>query len=237
MTPRTLLPVIFFDVGDTLVFDEPPLGERLRQALVASGVADPSAAQMTDALRVGERVALFHYLNGTDWAEEQAMRPATQAIVTALGGPPLTDGAWHVLRSAFLSVPFTRHAHAGAVELLGELYGRGHALGIISDWDGTLETVLTDCGLRPYFRTVTASHTVGRMKPHAAMFHDALRQMGAAPAEALHIGDWYELDAAGAQAVGMNALLFDHAGRCSEADCPRVTTFDALAAFLLAGPP
>ena len=147
---------------------------------------------MDAALRVGERVALRHYLNGTDWAHDTALRPATQAIVSQLGGPALTDSTWYILRSAYASVPFTRYPHAGAIELLTQLQERGHPLGIISDWDETLETVLIQCGLRPYFRTVTASHRVGKTKPHPSMFQDALAQMGADPADCLHVGDWYE---------------------------------------------
>ena len=229
-SPRTL----FFDVGDTLVFDRPALPERLRQALVTTGLADPALETLTAAVRTGERVALAHYLDGFDWAEETALRPATQAIVSTLGGSVLTDAQWKALRGAFLSVPFTRNAHDGAEELLNQMQERGFRLGVISDWDDTLEDVLKECGLLHFFATVTVSCKVGHTKPHRAMFQDALRQMGAQPSDCLHVGDWYELDVCGARAVGMNTLLFDHAGRAPHADCPRVTTSAELSQFLLA---
>ena len=231
-SPRTL----FFDVGDTLVFDRPALPERLRLALIATGLADPDPEEITRAVRVGERVAVAHYLDGIDWAAETALRPATQAIVSALGVPQLSDAQWKALRGAFLSIPFTRYAHTEAVPLLSELQERGFRLGIISDWDDTLESVLTECGLRPFFTTITASHAVGRTKPHVSMFQDALRQMKTDPSDCLHIGDWYELDVCGARAVGIEALFFDHAGRTPDASCFRVTAFSALADYLLALP-
>ncbi len=56
------------------------------------------------------------------------------------------------------------------------------------------------------------------------------------PETSLHVGDWYELDVCGARAAGMQALLFDWPGRRPDADCPRVTTFAALADILLALP-
>ena len=80
------------------------------------------------------------------------------------------------------------------------------------------------------------SATVGCTKPDRRLFQEALRQMGVTAETALHVGDWYELDVQGARSVGMTSILFDHQQRRPDADCPRVESFDELAAFLLSLP-
>ena len=55
---------IFFDIGDTLVFDHPPLRERLARALRTVDVAfDPAC--LPQAFRLGEDYALTHYLQAS----------------------------------------------------------------------------------------------------------------------------------------------------------------------------
>ena len=222
---------LFFDIGDTLVFDNPPLPERLTQAAQTLGVTLEPAAY-----RVGEDYALSQYLRGVPWDAPDSMRQNVAEMWRAQGEPPLSDTGWRTLAEAFARLPTARYVHPGAFELLAELKARGFVLGAISDWEDTLPALLTDLGLQPYFDALAVSGIVGVTKPAPALFEDALRQAGTPPNKSLHIGDWYALDVAGAHAAGMSALLFDHAGRTPEADCPRVTTFAALSDYLLSLP-
>lgn len=226
---------IFFDIGDTLVFDEPPLCERVGLAIQAAGIPfDP--ARLSQAFRSGEDYALMHYLNGLPWDDPAVMRESTARILDALGVPPLPDEGRRALRDAFAAVPFTRRAHPQAIPLLEELRRRGFLVGAISDWEETLPELLAELALAPHLDALAVSARVGVTKPAPALFQEALRQANAQPESSLHVGDWYALDVAGARAAGMQALLFDHAGRAPQADCPRVQTFDALRAYLRALP-
>lgn len=222
---------IFFDIGDTLVFDDPPLPERLTQAAQTLGVTLEAAAY-----RIGEDYALAEYLRGIPWDAPNSMRQNVAEMWRAQGKPPLADADWRALAEAFAHIPVTRYIHPGGLELLAELGARGFVLGAISDWEDTLPALLTDLGLQPFFSALAVSALVGVTKPAPALFQEALRQANTPADIALHVGDWHALDVAGARAAAMSALLFDHANRTPNADCPRVTTFSAMADYLLALP-
>ena len=226
---------IFFDIGDTLVFDDPPVRDRLVSAAWATGLTlDP--ARLPDAFRDAEAFAVGRYVAGVAWDAPGALRATVGVLWKSLGLPPLTDTQWTAFASAFAALPFTRYVPPEAFHLLDELKSRGFRLGAISDWEDTLPEVLTELGLIKYFDALAISAVVGVAKPSSLMFEDALGQIGLPAASCLHVGDWYELDAVGALNVGMSTLLFDWAGRSPDADCPRVTTWPALSEYLLALP-
>ena len=233
-----MLPIkaIFFDIGDTLVFDDPPLLTRLALAAHQSGsVLDES--RLSAAFRAGEAYAVGRYIEGVPWDSPESLREAMARIWRALDRPPLGDKDWQTFGAAFAAVPFTRYAHPDALGLLQELRRSGFTVGAVSDWEATLPALLAELGIMPLLDALAVSEIVGVTKPDPRLFEEALRQTNTAPETSLHVGDWYELDVAGARAAGMSALLFDHSGRRPDADCPRVQTFDALAQYLLALPP
>lgn len=223
---------IFFDIGDTLVFDDPPLRDRLAQAAHAIGTT-LDEARLPAAFRAGEAYAVERYVAGVPWDAPDSMREAIARIWQALGRPTQGDAEWQALGAVFHVIPFLRHVPPDALSLLQELKGSGFTVGAISDWETTLPALLTELGIAPYLDALAVSAFVGVTKPNPRLFQDALRQANAAPESSLHIGDWYELDVAGARAAGMQAMLFDHQNRRPDADCPRVTTFDALTKYLL----
>ena len=224
---------IFFDIGDTLVFDDPPLPARLAQAARAVGLP-LDEERLPLAFRAGEAYAVGRYVAGIPWDVPDAMREGAARIWRAMDRPPPDDACWSALGTAFAAVPFTRYVHPDALGLLRELKRRGFTVGAISDWETTLPDLLAELGLAPYLDALAVSAIVGVTKPSPRLFQEALRQANTAPETSLHVGDWYELDVAGARATGMQALLFDHQGRRPNADCPRAPTFDALTDFLLA---
>lgn len=226
---------IFFDVGDTLVFDDPPLKGRLVSAAQSVGIAlDP--VRLPDAFRAAEAFSVERYVAGIVWDTPTALREAAAILWQFLDLPPLNDSEWTAFASAFAALPFTRFVPPEVFALLDELKRRGFALGVISDWEETLPEVLSDLGLLDYFDVLAISSVFGAAKPSAALFEDAVAQVGLPPGECLHIGDWYELDVVGARAAGLSALLFDWAGRTPDAGCPHVTAWPQLAAYLLALP-
>ncbi len=226
---------IFFDIGDTLVFDDPPLPMRL--ALAAREIGPPlDETRLPAAFRVGEAYAVGRYVEGIPWDAPDSLREAMAHIWRALDRSPLEDEKWQAFGAAFAAVPFIRYVHPDALGLLQELKRRGFTIGAISDWEATLPALLAELGIAPLLDALAVSETVGVTKPSPRLFQEALRQANAAPETSLHVGDWYELDVAGARAAGMSALLFDHPSRRPDADCPRVETFDALARYLLALP-
>ena len=89
----------------------------------------------------------------------------------------------------------------------------GIELGVISNFDSRLYRVLSVLGLSDYFQSVTISTEVGAAKPAGKIFQAALAKHNCAAYEAWHVGDSEAEDYAGAQAVGMRAILLARSTR------------------------
>lgn len=236
---------IFFDIGDTLVYDDPPLTDRVRRSLDACGLAH-RPDDLTPAFRVAENYAMNQYLRGVPFDDPDVLATSSVLILRELGIGPLGRDQHARLSETFVACGFRRVLHERAIPLLTELGSRGFRLGAISDWEPTLPNLLQDLGVARHFDAVAVSAIVGVTKPNPELFRAALDHIAASdyiaarapltPEQSIHIGDYYELDVAGARAAGMHALLFDWKQRTPHADCDRVTSFDQLAEKLLALP-
>jgi putative hydrolase of the HAD superfamily len=109
----------------------------------------------------------------------------------------------------------------GTRERLDEIAGR-YELAVISNADGSIEDVLTRCGIARCFRTITDSGLVGWEKPHPEIFRLALKSMNAIPQESLYVGDVYSVDYLGATGAGMQAVLMDVPGAYRDSGAPSV---------------
>jgi len=101
---------------------------------------------------------------------------------------------------------------------LTQLKARDLELGIISNFDSRLFTVLRGLGVADAFDTVTISSLAQAAKPAPQIFHIALEKHAVDPDEALHIGDSLRDDVEGAKKVGLHAALLDRDGRQQQAD-------------------
>jgi putative hydrolase of the HAD superfamily len=90
-------------------------------------------------------------------------------------------------------------------EVLEVLAGRSQ-LGVISNFDGRLRLILEQLGISGSFRELVLSSEVGADKPHRAIFETALARFGAAPREALHVGDDPERDWQAAARLGIRVF-------------------------------
>jgi putative hydrolase of the HAD superfamily len=100
----------------------------------------------------------------------------------------------------------------GALDVIADL-GRRYTLGIITNAAQWYQSAkLRHVGLEPYFQHVLISGAFGCEKPDPRIFRHALALAGVAPHEAAFVGDRLDVDIAGAQAVGMRAIWFNHWG-------------------------
>jgi putative hydrolase of the HAD superfamily len=102
----------------------------------------------------------------------------------------------------FRLFPDVLHALSGLRQM-------GIGLGIISNWDHTLHTVLQNLGVSDKFDFVIASLEFGFEKPDRRIFEEALRLGSVHADECLHVGDSLDDDFRGASACGISALLID----------------------------
>jgi putative hydrolase of the HAD superfamily len=82
----------------------------------------------------------------------------------------------------------------------------GIELGVLSNFDSRLYSVLQGLGLSHYFSSVTISTQAGAAKPDPKIFAVALEKHNCSPEEAWHIGDSIEEDYQGAKTAGLRGV-------------------------------
>ena len=95
---------------------------------------------------------------------------------------------------------------------LAILRGQGYLLGLLSNMNDDLDKMARESGIDTYIDFTVTSREVGAAKPHPPIFREALRRAGAAPHEAVHVGDQYQSDVVGAMGVGIQPVLIDRDG-------------------------
>lgn len=97
----------------------------------------------------------------------------------------------------------------GTPKLLEHFRDDGIALGVISNFDPRLNSILQNVLLRQYFDFVLTSYEVGYSKPSPKIFSRALEfcKTPTTASEALHIGDDYEKDFMAAKNCGWHSIL------------------------------
>jgi FMN phosphatase YigB (HAD superfamily) len=110
--------------------------------------------------------------------------------------------------------------------------GQNFRSAVISNSDGKIEHVLSRCGIADCFESITDSGTVGIEKPRPEIFEAALSAMQARADESLYVGDMYSVDYLGARNAGMEAVLFDVSGAYRDRELPRVESIEQLEAWL-----
>jgi len=198
---------ITFDVGNTLILASPRFW--LLPFLEERGLrprGDVRRAAM-EAFRFYEE---NHLLARDLEAALSLWREFHRRLFSGMGLEEEAEGLSRELVNNWLNPSFWPLA-PGAEETLRALKERGYPLAVVSNWDASLPEILEAVGLRRYFDHLAVSALSGVAKPDPRLFQEALRALGVAPEEAVHVGD-AEADLLGAQGAGMRALLFDPTG-------------------------
>ena len=99
------------------------------------------------------------------------------------------------------------------VDVLKELKTLGLKLGIISNFDTRIYSVLDSLGIRHFFDAVTISSEAGYSKPAVEIFEMAARALGVPASAILVVGDSPHDDVEAGIRSGMSGLLLDRTGR------------------------
>ena len=228
---------ICFDAGDTLVLDRPSMQERIETALARRGV-EYNANDLAPAVQEMVAYSLNRYLRGASLDDPELIASSARALLTGLGVENAETDVLRGLVQAYASIPYERYLAPGAIALLTALRERGFKIAVISDWEPDLADLLRRLGCNHLLDCVSISTLVGANKPDPRLFQDALSRLGVAPSQAVHVGDYLELDIAGASSAGMRAILFDWKRRYKDAQwgVPVARNFETLADQLLSLP-
>jgi HAD superfamily hydrolase (TIGR01662 family) len=227
---------LLLDAGDTLLFLDcnavsealAQLGEQVAPARLAATVFDSKRAYQDMLVRGrghedGWSVLVRAMLTGAGLSAERSVE--------------LLPG----LRRLHEDFYFWRKVPEELPRALARARGAGIRLGVISNSEGRLQSVLERVGLGPELEIVIDSHLEGVSKPDPEIFRRALARMQVEAGRAVYAGDIPEVDVLGARAVGMHGVLvdaFDHyAGSAAHAELPRVRSVAQLVDELLALPP
>jgi putative hydrolase of the HAD superfamily len=85
----------------------------------------------------------------------------------------------------------------------------GIELGVLSNFDSRIYSVLQSLGLRDFFNSITISTQARAAKPDPQIFAIALEKHNCSPEAAWHIGDSVEEDYKGAKAAGLRGILIN----------------------------
>ena len=221
---------MLLDAGFTLTFYD---GARIAADAAQAGVAvDAVAVERTQkALRTEIREHQGVPLRTHDDGGRSWLRGVFRRILELAGTPggaDALDRAAEAVFRAHMASNVWRRIGDGVREALGRLRDAGLVLAVVSNSEGTIEAMLEEVGLRPFFGAVVDSTVVGVAKPDPRIFHMALDRLRVAPAEAIMVGDSPTGDITGARSAGIPAALLDPFDLYPWVDAPR---FDDVAAF------
>ncbi len=225
--PNPLPSVVFFDAVGTLIHPEPPapavyaaagrrFGSRLDEATIA--------ARFRAALRRQEEIDRAGNLR-TDEARELARwRAIVREVLDDISD---TETCFQELYAHFAQPDAWRCLPESAA-VLAALAGRGHELGIASNFDRRLRGLVKNLSpLRPV-RYLVISSEIGWRKPAPEFFAAMCRQADSPPEHVLYVGDDLLNDYQGARAAGVQAVLMAADGSAATPVEARITSLQEL---------
>jgi putative hydrolase of the HAD superfamily len=222
LPPPAQLRAIFFDAGNTLLrMNYAAISERLA---AAGHPLDPARLQRADWRA---RVRLdAHLLSGVS---TESVSTADLYLRYLLEEAGTTDAAlvetmatWRRGYNPPVGVWNTADPDAEAALVLAR--AGGLAVGVISNSNGSVESILRSLGLRRHLDFVLDSFEVGVEKPDVRIFEIALDRAGVQAGEALYVGDLYSVDVVGARRAGLEAVLLDPGACWGARDCHAVSS-------------
>ena len=222
---------VLFDVSGTLLRVEPSVGE------VYATYARPFGFKGSGK----ELNRLFHkeWINSGgieslgEKSGEQAERDFWKSLVFQVfehsGGLENFEHYFEIIYEAFARKDHW-HVFDDVIDsgILEKLKNSSITLGVVSNWDSRLHTILKGTGLAEYFDFILASAEVGSAKPDKKIFIEAIRRSGVKPAEVCHIGDDLLADIRGANSVGIEAILIDRNSKHKKNSLTTISSFQEL---------
>jgi putative hydrolase of the HAD superfamily len=199
---------VFFDAVGTLIEPDPPaavvyfeVGRRFGSRMAVQEIRQRFAAAFAEEEESDRRLGL--HTN-----EERELHRWRGIVSRVLDDVVDSERCFAELRHYF-SLPTAWRLEAEALEVLESLAGRGYILGLASNYDRRLRSVVAGFpGLNRVERVVVSSE-VGWRKPAPEFYAALCRSAGLPPEQILYVGDDPASDYNGARALGIRAVLFD----------------------------
>jgi putative hydrolase of the HAD superfamily len=212
--PRAVL----LDAFGTLVTLDAPaplLRALLEERLGVTVTAEQAAA----ALGAEVRYYRAHMHEGVDLERVARLHAhCAEVLRQALPAVPAITRATPAVMTELLLASLRFSVFAEVPGVLAQLRAAGLRLIVASNWDASLDSVLGRAGLLDAVDGVVVSAAAGFAKPDPRLLQSALLLAGAAPAEALHVGDGFREDVGAALGAGVRPVLLARGGRAAAVD-------------------
>ena len=189
LTPRTSVAQVYFEVGSRCGsrLSIETIGQRLTEAFAIQEKLDRIARNQTCEARERQR-----------W----------ESIVTRVFDDIETSQCFEELYAEF-ALSSTWVANPDLPPVLEQLQQRGMVLGVASNFDHRLRTILEGMPELSALTHLVISSEIEWKKPAPQFYHRACEILDCAPEEVLFIGDDIENDYRAAREAGLQAILFD----------------------------
>lgn len=200
---------IFLDAGDTFIYGYPTLYEAIRECCLKANVDIP-VGQIQDTLHgsmtTGDRASLL-YQDQFERYLRELYRTVLQRIHYPGNLELAVDWLWGQWCGGHRFRLFDDAR--SSLELLRDA---GYKLGVVSNWDTTLKSLLQRLGVYSFFDLILVSCEIHLAKPDPAIFHMALEQTGAIAQETWFFGDQVDMDIIPPRQLGMQTIYIDYHG-------------------------
>jgi putative hydrolase of the HAD superfamily len=226
---RPQISCVFFDAVGTLIHPDPPAGEvyaTIGRRFGSRLTPDQTVSRFREAFALEEAADRAEGLRTCEARERSRWRNIVHRVLNDVDD---AEGCFEELFVHF-SRPESWRLDRSAADALDELSGRGFVLGLASNFDSRLRSVVAGLPRLAPIRHLVISSEVGWRKP-AQGFFDALRCACAREAATiLFVGDDRTNDYDGARAAGLRALLYDPNRRELSPDVARLEAIEDLLA-------
>ncbi|RMG41128.1 MAG: HAD-IIIA family hydrolase [Candidatus Dadabacteria bacterium] len=200
---------IFFDADDTLFSVYPSVGDIYSSCAsefglkISAELINRSVLDVWQQFRDSFQRRNYNYKT-TEEQEKKLWYQFIEMVFKACSEEKLPAGLSDRIYEAF-SDPASRRLKAGVKELLEELQNK-YLLGVLSNNDRRIESVIEGLGIRQHFTWVYPAFVTGYKKPSPEVYRWIEKKHGFRSDQLLHIGDSFENDYQAALNAGWHAI-------------------------------
>ena len=231
-----MIKAVFFDLYHTLLGYDPPREELQAKALKELGIDVSPGDLRRPIVTADEYIYQEHSrasISQRSKEEQMAVWAEYERILLREAGIDAEERLIHGLLGKMQQFELKQVLFDDVLPTLHELKKRGLILGLISNVDKDITSLLSDLGLTEWLQVVVTSQEVGFTKPNPEIFLEAVKRAGIKPHEAIFVGDQYQIDAVAASRAGMKGILLDRIDYfAGVADCPRLRDLGQLVDYL-----
>src|SRR5262249_54599660 len=206
---------VFFDAVGTLIMPDPPVVNVYLALANRHGLQSSSAeigTRFREAFRIEEENDRVRNWACCESGEETRWRTIVTSVFSDRGTAEQIESCFLDLFAHFARPTAWRPVdHAG--EVLAGLASQGLELGVASNYDRRLHSVLDGIPELSHLRNRVISSEVRIRKPDRQFFAEVVGRAGCDAGQILFVGDSLENDYLGAIAAGMRGVLLDDSSR------------------------